>query len=108
MSGIYIPGMEMPKRDATFLVHVNGDQIDLAPPRKYCDEYKREKKTYKLVPVPDHGRLIDADALLETEAQHWITEYNSDGYAADEIGAYTMAQIDAMPTIIPADKGAGE
>lgn len=96
---LLIKGMDMPREGTVMVVcEVNGQPCVVV----------RGAEPYPLVRVPPHGRLIDADALLETEAQHWITEYNSDGYAADEIGAYTMTQIDAMPTIIPADKEAKE
>ncbi|MBQ8616360.1 MAG: hypothetical protein IJ418_02490 [Clostridia bacterium] len=97
MRGIYIPGMEMPKRDATFLVHVNGDRIDLTPPRKYGEEYKVERKTYTLIPVSDHERLIDAGKLEKDEV------YTSE-YGFQEV--VWASQIDDAPTIIPAEEGA--
>ena len=45
-----------------------------------------------LVPVPEHGRLIDADALMEN-AQYKGTH--------DIVNAWDIANA---PTIIPADK----
>ena len=60
MAGIYIPGMEMPKGccDCRFA----GD--------RYC--YALRKANYgdidcPLIPVPDHGRLVNVDALMEAD-----------------------------------------
>lgn len=107
MSGIYIKGMEMPKRDATFLVHVNGDTIDLTPPRKYAEEYHREREIYKLIPVPDHGRLIDAEALAKEIEYARFHHSHTDGLAARhhvaEYGHFLNA-LSEFPTIIPGDK----
>ena len=48
-----------------------------------------------LVPVPSHGRLIDADALLSTENQHYALR-EDDWYV-------TTRRVELMPTIIPAE-----
>lgn len=64
MSGIYIPGVEIPRtcmdchyhkslRDQCILTH--RDQRDLWSRPDWCP----------IVPVPAHGRLIDADAALK-------------------------------------------
>lgn len=108
MRGIYIPGMEMPKRDATFLVHVNGDRIDLTPPRKYGEEYKVERKTYTLIPVPDHGALLH---VLKTERECVSRNCDHNCGACDLsleqteiLTAYdTLISMLGAPTIIPAD-----
>ena len=92
MSGIYIHGMEMP---------TNEEECKLfqgAPFRApFCAILNvcRGLKNCPLIPVPDHGRLIDADALIE---QLGDTEYK---------GAVKRVLIQA-PTVIPADKEASE
>ena len=52
-----------------------------------------------LVPVPPHGRLIDADAL-KSDGFHMIVCYT--GKMPYE---YTAMLIDDAPTIIPAEEG---
>lgn len=62
--------------------------------------------TFWAITVPDHGRLIDADALLCLYDPH---DYGLDGEQADEYDRYHVSlpvirqNIDDMPTIIPAD-----
>lgn len=94
---VYIKGMEMPKE---------GDLIVIRPDGKayYVSANPQNAYEGEAVPVPPHGRLIDADALLESEQGYTIPNYNSDGYVADLEGAYTEVQIENAPTIIPADK----
>ena len=100
MSGIYIPGMEMPKGlGKTITIYPNGI-VRVWVNNKGSGELLEQRA----VPVPDHGRLIDGDALLESEPAYTIPNYNSDGYLADAEGAYTEVQIENAPTIIPADK----
>ena len=95
--GVYIKGMEMPKRDATFLVHVNGDVIDITAPRKYGEDYHREKMLYKLIEVPPHGRLIDADAVTEAVELDDLS-------TLIEVMHFKDVLRD-VPTILPADEG---
>ena len=49
------------------------------------------------VPVPTHGDLIDRDALLSTENQHYALR-EDDWYV-------TTRRVELMPTIIPAEEG---
>lgn len=98
MSGVYIPGIKLPKNEPgdfqVIVMYVGAD----GKLRAECEG------THEVVPVPPHGRLIDADALLESDAEYTIPNYNSDGYVADAEGAYTCVQIENAPTVIPADK----
>ena len=97
MSGIYIPGMEMPKGCevcAFSKSSCTGESI-------YCGidystvPWSETEKPFDcpLVEVPDHGRLIDADAIPFV-----ISE---DGCMDDWAFRY---DINDMPTIVPADK----
>lgn len=87
MSGIYIPDMEMPTSCAECRFY-----------GEYCyakgDENKYSNFPCPLVPVPEHGRLIDADAIPYKK----IMLEDDDFYYG-----VTMPYIDRMPTIIPAD-----
>ena len=69
------------------------------------------QKDCPLIPVPDHGRCVDADAL---ESELWKMRMNyqmmDDTQTADKImwGLYRAEQaLKSAPTIIPAD-GEGE
>ena len=48
-----------------------------------------------LVPVPPHGRLIDADELIDDVRRH------SESYFADD---FAHEWVDKVPTVIGADK----
>lgn len=94
---IYINGMEMPKNCwdcpirnskpcpckgySTALEYVTGRHAD-------CP----------LIPVPEHGRLIDADVLMKTDRMVGKLMMYGGEYV------YTQTEIDRAPTIIPADK----
>ena len=56
MSGIYIKGMKMPKEGTVFAVYKLQGKFYVS---------MRGTEPCPLIPVPDHGRLIDADALCE-------------------------------------------
>ena len=76
MSGIYIPGMEMPTSCSECFSHYDGycqASIDYADTDNFPSHREINRRTYgerredfcPLIPVPDHGRLIDADALMD-------------------------------------------
>ena len=84
---VYIKGMEMP-----WCEH---QEIDI---RRGTDGkwYAIDGDWYEIIPIPDHGRLIDADAIT----------YMKGGWAVDDrVDRYTIGE---MPTIIPADMENGE
>ena len=103
MSGIYIPGMEMPKTGRYFVAVDNTDGKDKTV-ISVMSEFERGDKTRPLlavceiIPVPDHGRIIDADALWDVAYKAWGTEY--DPWVCNLF----MEMINNAPTIIPADK----
>lgn len=104
MSGVYIKGMEMPKNCASCVL----DRFC-----KHWDIRSDRDEDCPLIPVPDHGRLIDADALWKEEksadALHKLRpKGESVIYDAGFLAGYrAAAQIASkMPTIIPADKEA--
>ena len=97
--GIYID-MEMPtgNDELRLIIHSNGQVII-------------DKKTYweetEAVPVPPHGRLIDADALIEKVIAKYL-EHERKGelvFAAAEIKQDIVDLISDAPTIIPAEEG---
>lgn len=85
---ILIKGMEMPKNEP-LLVKIN-------PGSSVSTTAKNGYKKYEAVPVPPHGRLIDADALLK-KCEFVCTDDDVD------VRAVRYSVIDDAPTIIPAD-----
>ena len=80
--GIYLPNMEMPKSCDECPLYTCMHNHDDCP----------------LVPVPPHGRLIDADALREDWLENGENEYVYDTNAF-------LDSLDAAPTIIQAEEG---
>ena len=83
---IYIKGVEMPA-EGVFC-------IDIFPDGRVAGHYDCTIKQAKAVPVPAHGRLIDADALIENCMKE-------DGFLAELL----FRKVSNAPTIIPAEEG---
>ena len=96
MSGVYIRGVEMPESCAEclnigwqYVFECNLDDVDSGARLGSCP----------LIPVPDHGRLIEEDAAYDKIAEE----------AGEEAGNYVDMDVvgrglENTPTIIPADK----
>lgn len=101
MSGLYLPGMDLPTSCyKCYLKQRNG--MDIVCPVTHerfsvADinilEYRLD--SCPIVPVPEHGRLVDADALP------WI-----EGRDEQDNPAYLLIKkcVDVLPTVIPASK----
>ena len=98
---ILVKGMEMPKNcfecpwrckvdPENLLCRISGEYFE----ETFSDTIQNRHKSCPLVPVPPHGRLIDAAALLEDIRK------NSVSYFADE---FAHEWVDVAPTIIPAE-----
>ena len=90
---VYIKGMEMPK--SCLECDLQNDYGWCPTKREIVDKYSYA--TCPLIHVPDHGRLIDADA----------TEKLFRGMGA-EVWADAAEIVAEAPTIIPADEEDGE
>ena len=89
MSGVYIKGMRMPK-DRPLIIKINPDGT-------VNSTFRNNYRKYEAVSVPDHGRLIDADAMEKEVCggcKHGEHKYEN---------CIDCALANA-PTIIPADK----
>lgn len=99
MSGIYIPGMEMPTA-GTYLCELGVLDENTAVLTVYTP-IDKPQVSYKLVPVPEHGRLIDADAYEALILGLGNRKYRRDnGTICDAI---KFLHPHYAPTIIPAD-----
>ena len=92
---ILIKGMEMPKRGMVVNIYADGRVTN------HFDEFG--KTIGKAVPVPPHGRLIDANVLLN--AMKKAGEDDSeivDVYEQDY--TFVSGWIYTVPTVIPAEE----
>lgn len=87
MAGIYIPDMKMPSQAESCIFY---QDVPFRPPYCAINKFCKGVERCPLVLVPDHGRCIDADAMMKL------------------LPPLYQSVIDALnnaPTIIPADKG---
>lgn len=106
MSGVYINGMEMPIIEMEWTIRHGADG------KWYAIDTNAETSDgewHEIIPVPSHGRLIDADAL---EANIWKMRARyqmlDDTQIADKImhGMYlTERAVKDAPTIIQTSGG---
>lgn len=111
MSGVYIERMEMPRacvwRENGYFVTCPFYDIDGYCGALNCEACHKEderRSDCPLIPVPDHGRLIDADALATALLEK---VKGDDAFSVDIVKyvcqAFVRVVLDA-PTVIRADK----
>jgi hypothetical protein len=97
---VYIKGMEMPTScfQCEFRTKIDPDNLMCTISQKTFEDrfyhIEHRDESCPLVPVPEHGRLIDADALLKM-----LHLYFADGKARNAFEGLIRTE----PTIIPAD-----
>jgi len=103
MSSIYIPNMEMPKEGQEILISagITGTVYARLTPSE--EDARVEKDCWhKVIPIPNHGRCIDEDALwveINKICDRRDAEIISDLTCINQI----LSAIRHAPTIIPAD-----
>ena len=93
--GVYIKDMEMPVIEMEWTIRRGADG------KWYAVDTNAETtdgEWHELVPVPPHGRLIDADALAVNDG--WLAE--AEEYRTHISFVYSN-DIDNAPTVIPAE-----
>lgn len=98
MSGVYIKGMEMPKNCVDCRFHK----------RFYCtitDICTNTAQGCPLIPVPPHGRLIDADSAMKAACDALC---HPGVLCPDFLCKEVRDTFDAVSTVIPADKESGK
>lgn len=90
---VYIKDMEMPKQGMVVNIYAGGRVTN------HFDEFG--KTIGEAVPIPPHGRLIDADAL-DVISYCDIPQGHEDTF--DDGVMWLAEQIDLLPTIIPAEE----
>lgn len=98
---LYIPGMEMPKT-GTYILSVDNSGTEKSVftiANRGAGGNIVVHQISEAIPVPPHGRLIDADKL---EKEGWSLRrylHSKDGCCIEAI------LINKLPTIIPAEEG---
>lgn len=97
MADILIRGMEIPKEPTNITIYPDGC---------WCD-YTSNDSHGKFVVLPEgHGRLIDADVLMEIIRAHdypLTAHFNSIDFGMFTLGI--QQAVDEVPTIVPAEGG---
>ena len=96
---VLIKGMEMPK--SCLYCPMQGGTADCRLTQKTYNWGLSERPSdCPLVPVPPHGRLIDADALVDSfdPSDFWNPDAEDNCFAAIHV-------VNCAPTIIPAEEG---
>lgn len=94
MSDLLIRGIGMPtEKPIAVVIHPDGTAYCAEMLAGVCTEYLNDCVA---IPVPPHGRLIDADALIAD------IRANSESYFADD---FAHEWVDVAPTVIPAEEG---
>lgn len=91
---VYIPGMKMPQRDEVITIYPDGTA------HRHHLRLRLHISESKAVPVPEHGRLIDADKL----GKPGTIEEDTLWRGRIETEVYLASTIYNAPTVIPADK----
>lgn len=100
---ILIKGMKMPKNcyDCTMESICSRWALHDA-------EWQKENrdKDCPLVPVPPHGRLIDADARVDVQLYNdEFEDYQTVNMSIDDLLDSSWIELEDDPTIIPAEEG---
>lgn len=97
MSGVYVKGFQLPEKNDLYYVKVECEPGKNPVATIWRKDLLGEMSfgAFEVIPVPDHGRLIDADELKKKH--HWTDDFYETEYVEVE-------DIDAAPTIIPASE----
>lgn len=90
---VLIKGIDMPKDGGILCITIYPDGIVCLNRDLEC------KRIATAVPVPPHGRLIDADQFHKDNKDYWDRDFNYPQYED------TLADlVNAAPTVIPASE----
>lgn len=105
--GVYIKGMEMPKSCGFCFFRIGSEALG-----DYCGapnqnesvwcEFQKRPGNCPLIPVPPHGRLIDADAFLQLCFDYAMTP---DDMELCERLEYALTKAHTIIPAAPAEEG---
>lgn len=94
--------MDMPKEKAVAVVILpDGTAYTAEMSAGVCTEYLADCTA---IEVPAHGRLIDADALLNRDADYEYPLFDTDGSWDCVVPCYDRETIKSTPTVIEAEE----
>jgi hypothetical protein len=106
--GVYLPNVDMPKGDKVLTVQI-------CPDGSIWQQYRGTVPNAKAVPVPPHGRLIDADALMhefekaqrtmEQHGQEYSCSFMSSSQELSTEWYCVEDMLENAPTVIEAEEG---
>ena len=107
MSGLYIPSMKKPTNchDCPLVDTLENCPCREMPDKDFWDSFILSMTVHEkcpLIPVPDHGRLIDAYFIVK-RLRKQIQEVGEDTELANRDREF-ISVIGAVSAIIPADK----
>lgn len=111
---ILIRGMEMPENCAECPVNLSLCKRGYRYLLDHMELYDRRAKDCPIVPVPPHGRLIDADALMrefekaermmEQHGQEYSCSFMSSGQEISAEWYCVEDMLENAPTVIPPEE----
>ena len=109
---ILINGMEMPTSCFECRFSIDGFCYASGHVNIRANEERQITNYCPLIPVPPHGRLIDADAMSKKDNDDFSAAIETAiGFAAKQMMIMAHAQlqkaIEIQPTILPGEEGEG-
>ncbi|MBQ1756084.1 MAG: hypothetical protein IIZ96_05025 [Oscillospiraceae bacterium] len=95
--GVYIKNMKMPEDGETVTLTICADGL-------VFEEFKEPGDVFHAVPVPPHGRLIDAGANLAVMMRVIDAPYTRRGKIDTAMLKACIKMFEEAPTIIPAEE----
>lgn len=102
MSGVYLPGISLPEPGQSLKLRITSTgEIHEAYGTGW--EYPRPLG-HTAIPVPDHGRCVDAEELWR---KHGLLEWDDENGIHHKRAIVWMTDLQSATTIIPADHFGG-
>ena len=105
--GVYLPNMEMPKPKLADMATIYNAYILVDPNGRAAivvdNEDGLDSTEYSLVPVPKHGRCIDADALVRELNSIRASFGSANGLVEGGLNI-AVSTVNGRPTIIQAEE----
>ena len=111
MSGLYIKGFQLPEKNDLYYV-----KVECEPGKNPVATIWRKDVlgsmsfgVFECIPVPDHGRMVDADAFREEMDKHYpFDKFTQSKHGdADAAKGTIIMMLANAPTIIPTDRKGG-
>ena len=106
MSGVYIKGFQLPEKNDLYYV-----KVECEPGKNPVATIWRKDLlgsmsfgAFEFIPVPDHGDLVDRDALLEEATALGTLEWKGSYFAPKLENVVLEKDLMESPAVIPAEE----